>query len=183
MKDVVRDIWCSIKLYLFFFVVIGCFYVMGLRLVGAIFWHEKSMGSLLYHNGSLRGSSLIGQHVSSSLKLFHGRPKFNLFALEELPFYFPEILFQIKNIENHSIHKSQILYGEMITSSYSQLDPYVTYEAALAQVLRVSKYSGIKPEILLLIINANTTMPLKPFYQMKKTNITKVNYEILRIIS
>ena len=63
----------TFKLFLTFTILTGVIYPLLITGIANLFFKEKSRGSLVYLNGNIVGSSLIGQDFKSE-KYFHSRP-------------------------------------------------------------------------------------------------------------
>jgi K+-transporting ATPase ATPase C chain len=137
---------------IFFTVLLGFIYPYVVNRIGYVFFRHEINGSLLYDkDGRVRGSTLIGQHFSSS-KYFHTRPSkagsdgYDTFdssgsyfgpTSKELVRVVEENAAKYRAINN--IAKNVPLPADAITFSASGLDPEISLENALLQVPRVAR--------------------------------------------
>jgi K+-transporting ATPase ATPase C chain len=147
----------AIRLFLTFTILTGIIYPILITIVANLFFNEKSKGSLVYLNGNLVGSSLIGQDFKSE-KYFHSRPSTGNYnanpsgasnqgmtnkdlqnAIRERK----EKLNEFELVENKN-YPSDLLFA-----SGSGLDPHISPQAAKFQILRITRARNFSSEQIL----------------------------------
>lgn len=155
MKIIIK----SIKVFLILTVITGVVYPLTTTIIGQILFKEKANGSLVYLEGKLVGSKLIGQKFESD-RYFVGRPSFTNYdslstgasnkALSNNA-YKDEILDRY-NLLTKKFNTKEIPQ-ELFTASGSGLDPHISKKAALIQVDSICKARGYDEKTKLELIN------------------------------
>lgn len=168
-------------------VVLGVIYPLGMTGVAQVIFPEQANGSLIYKQGNLVGSKLIGQNFSSD-GYFHGRPSAagddgydaassagsNLGPTsKKLLSSIAERAEQIR-LEN-GLAENAIVPSDLVTASGSGLDPHITADAAQIQVQRVAKARNLTEEQTLALIEKNTENPQIVFLGEKRVNVLSLN--------
>ncbi|MDO4535958.1 MAG: potassium-transporting ATPase subunit KdpC [Clostridium perfringens] len=159
----------SIKLSIVFIIVCGLIYPLVLTGVGQVFMNKQANGSLIYADGKVVGSQLIGQEFTSDI-FFHGRPSsinYNTTTTESNTFatgttdYSANSSKLVSSVdarvntflkENPTVARHD-LPASLFTESASGLDPDITLQGAEVQIARVSKATGISRADLIKYIN------------------------------
>lgn len=184
MKDVKR----GIKLTLIFMIMLGVIYPLVMTGISKLIFPSKSNGSLVYNNGQLIGSSLIGQQFTDG-RWFQGRPSaLNYDASKSggtnLAMSNPEFTKEVnKNIQdflskNPSV-KQQDIPTDMITASASGLDPDITVASAKLQAARVAKANGMTVDEVDKIIDNNKKGKFLGIFGQERVNILTLNMQLL----
>ncbi len=159
----------SIKLSIVFIIVCGLIYPLVLTGVGQVFFNKQANGSLIYVDGQVVGSELIGQDFTSDI-FFHGRPSsinYNTTTTETTTFETGGTAYAANSSELISSVKARIdeflkenptvsekdLPASLFTESASGLDPDITLQGAEVQIARVAKATGISRADLMEYIN------------------------------
>jgi potassium-transporting ATPase KdpC subunit len=177
IDDIVKS--CKIFILCTIFVV---FYNLSLHLIGQVFFADKANGSLIIENGKIKGSILLAQNFKSD-KFFHARPQITTNFEAYIPIYDEELIFEIRKAEK-ALKKeySAVIPFEMVAFSGSNLDPYISVQAAKNQVKRVAQATGIDEVTIYYLIKQLRTLPIAPFFEMEKINVTKLNYALTQEI-
>ncbi|MGL5614686.1 MAG: potassium-transporting ATPase subunit KdpC [Sarcina sp.] len=160
-----KQLKMSIKMAVFFIIVCGLIYPLILTGVGQVTMHKKANGSLIYENGQVVGSALIGQEFNNP-KFFQGRPSSinydcsnnpnSKVALSGGTTYGPHsaaLLLKVNHeinkflVENPTVTRSD-LPASLFTESASGLDPDISMQAAEVQVNRIAQNTGLSKEQL-----------------------------------
>ncbi|MHB1680116.1 MAG: potassium-transporting ATPase subunit C [bacterium] len=154
-KELIKIIKMTILLY----VLCSIAYTFLIWGVGKIFFPFQAGGSIVYKNSKPIGSMLIGEKFTSPY-IFNGRPSYagngyngtessgSNYAPTNGKYIAVEKKFIDKFlIENPTVKKGNVPV-DIVTGSGSGLGPYISIAAALDQVPRISKLTGIKEKTL-----------------------------------
>lgn len=182
-----KEVNSAIRMLILMTVVLGVIYPLGMTGVAQVIFPEQANGSLIYKQGNLVGSKLIGQNFSSD-GYFHGRPSAagddgydaassagsNLGPTsKKLLSSIAERAEQIR-LEN-GLAENAIVPSDLVTASGSGLDPHITAPAAQIQVQRVAKARNLTEEQTLALIEKNTENPQIVFLGEKRVNVLSLN--------
>lgn len=150
----------SLMLLIVLIIITGLIYPLLVTGISRIAFNNKSSGSLIYIDGKLIGSELIGQNFTGK-QYFHPRPSAagkegydsqrsqgsNYAASNE---EFLAIVYKRadKFRKENQIDTTVAIPADMVTASGSGLDPHISIESALLQVERIARARNISPETL-----------------------------------
>lgn len=183
-----RELKTAFKLTIVLVIIVGIVYPLVTTLLGIAIFPGKSTGSLVYKNGVIIGSNLIGQNFTDD-KYFTGRPSaVNYDAIKSggtnLAVSNPAFKDAVnKNIDaflkaNPTVNRADIP-EDIVTSSASGLDPEISVKAALLQVSRVAKASSLSEDSVKTIVNNNIEHKFLGIFGQERVNVLKLNLSVL----
>jgi potassium-transporting ATPase KdpC subunit len=174
-------------------ILTGVLYPLLMTGIAQVVFPVKASGSLVWKDGSISGSALIGQQFDSSI-YFWSRPSavdYNPVpsggsnsgpSSEKLKKLVTErrAIFKEKNF----ITDSTAVPKEMIFASASGLDPHISPEAALLQVERVAasrNFTDAQNEQLIQLIHNKTEGPQFSLLGERRINVFELNLDLDKI--
>lgn len=168
----------ALSLFVLFTLLTGVIYPGLITAFGQAIFPEKANGSLLYVEGKIAGSSLLGQSFSGE-RYFHGRPS----ATARVPYDAaassgsnlgptnPALLEQ-RSARELSMPGAP---ADLLASSASGLDPHISPEAARYQVARVARARGLEPAKVEAAIATCTEGQWLGLYGEARVNVLELN--------
>lgn len=175
----------AVRFSLVFLVVCGLAYPLATLGLAQALFPRQARGSLATKNGQVVGSQLIGQDFTLP-GFFHGRLSsigYNA-ANSGSPNLGPSDAALVQRVKADVAKWQQENPGQpappdLLTNSASGLDPDISPAAALAQVPRVSKATGIPEEALRSLVNQHTEGRTLGLFGEPRVNVLKLNLAIL----
>jgi K+-transporting ATPase ATPase C chain len=153
-------------------------------LVAQITMPDKANGSLLYVDGKVVGSELIGQSFTSP-GYFHGRPSAVDYNSAESggTNYGPtsaELMKQVsQRIEQvrreNGLPPDAPVPADLVLASGSGLDPHISVESAMLQVPRVAIARGLPESEVKALVEQHIETPQLGFLGQERVNVLKLN--------
>ncbi|MBP2630417.1 MAG: kdpC [Firmicutes bacterium] len=182
-----KELNSAIRMLILMTVVLGVIYPLGMTVFAQMIFPVQANGSLIYKQGTLVGSKLIGQNFSSD-RYFHGRPSAAgedgydaaSSAGSNLGPTSKKLLSRIDERakalrQDNGLANDAIVPSDLVTASGSGLDPHITALAAKVQVPRVAQARSISEEQVLVLIEKNTENPRIGFLGEKRVNVVSLN--------
>jgi K+-transporting ATPase ATPase C chain len=154
IKEILQQTRRAALVWVFLTVITGLVYPALVTGIAQVAFPFQANGSLVHHQGRVRGSALIGQPFSDP-KYFWGRPSatspyaYNAEASagSNLGPTNPELLARVKE-RVEALRRSQpgsdrLIPVDLVTASGSGLDPHLSPAAALYQVPRIARVRGL----------------------------------------
>ena len=166
--------------------LLGIAYPLVITGVARVTFPRQAEGSLVYKDGQLTGSRLIGQSYSDP-KYFWGRPSAttpqpyngisssgsNLGPLN--PALLDQVNANAKALRDADPGNSRPIPVELVTASASGLDPDISPAGARYQVARVARARGIEPAKVDSLISAHVQDRLLGLISERRVNVLELN--------
>jgi len=165
-------------------VVLSLVYTFFITWGAQILMPYQAGGSLIYVNGTVVGSELIGQNFSSP-GYFHGRPSAvdynasnsggsNYGATSAaLMDQVKQRVAKVRSENNLSPNAS--VPADLVLASGSGLDPHISLEGAMIQVQRVANARGLPESEVKALEDQHTEYPQFGFLGQTRINVLKLN--------
>lgn len=176
----------SLLLILMMSLLIGIVYEGMIFILGQSVFPTTANGSLVYYQGHLAGSRLIGQSFKSEY-YFHGRPSsvdYNSLASSGSNWgttnkrLYNEIMAESQQLARENSTLQNTVPVDLVTCSGSGLDPDISVIDAYYQAVRISKSRGIELEKVNNLIDQYTNKPLFGFIGEPVVNVLHLNIEL-----
>ncbi|MEI2786190.1 MAG: potassium-transporting ATPase subunit KdpC [Candidatus Nanopelagicales bacterium] len=187
--NVTRQVWAAVRLMLVFTVVLGLLYplagVLAAKALGA-----RTDGSLIERDGSIVGSSLIGQQFDGQ-RWFYSRPSAAGDGYDAIasggsnlgpnnPELVAAITLRTATVAARERVAPEAVPADAVTASGSGLDPGISPEYAAIQVPRVARSRGLAEDQVRAMVAAATTQPGLGFLGEASVNVLEINEALER---
>jgi len=167
-------------------ILVGIVYPLVITAVAKVAFPRQAAGSLLYRDGKLVGSALIGQNFSDP-RYFWGRPSAttpqpyngvgstgsNLGPLN--PALIDQVKANAKALRDADPENRQPIPVDLVTTSGSGLDPDITPAAAGFQVPRVAKARNLSEDKVRALVADMTQDRFLGILGEKRVNVLNLN--------
>lgn len=188
----VRLIRPAVTLLLVMTGLLGIVYPLVITGVAKLAFPRQAEGSLIYQDGKLIGSTLIGQSFSDP-KYFWGRPSAttpqpyngvassgsNLGPLN--PALLDQVKANAKALLDADPGNRQAIPVELVTASASGLDPEISPAGARYQAARVARVRGMAPGRIEALIAAHEQPRLLGLIGERRINVLELNLALDRL--
>ena len=183
MKGITREIRIGISLFAAIIVIV-IIYITFVTVIAQVTMPEKANGSLIYIDGKVVGSELIGQSFTSP-KYFHGRPSAVNYdgnnsggsnlgpSSEELIKQVSQRVEQVR--KENSLAPDAPVPADLVLTSGSGLDPDISIDSAMLQVSRVASVRGLLESDITALVEQNVVYPQLGFLGQERVNVLKLN--------
>jgi K+-transporting ATPase ATPase C chain len=160
--------WVALRMVIVLTVLTGIVYPLAIAGLGGLLFPAQADGSLIYRDGRVVGSSLIGQNFATP-RYFHPRPSAagdkgydadssggsNLGPTNKV--LIDTVRNRLKAVlaENPGVRADQVPI-DLVTASGSGLDPEISPAAAQLQIARVARARGLAPALVSAQVKAHT---------------------------
>ena len=192
-RGAVRQYWTSLRALLIFTLVLGVGYPLVVTLIGQLAFNAEANGSVVSAQGSVVGSSLIGQSFADSKgnplpQWFQSRPSAagsgagydagnssgsnlgpnNPLLLKD----FLERKTAIAKLDGVAVRQ---IPADALTASASGLDPHISPAFAMLQVDTVAKARHLSPTVVAKLVAAHTQARDLGFLGEPTVNVLQLN--------
>jgi potassium-transporting ATPase potassium-binding subunit len=176
----------ALIIFLLLTVVTGLAYPLVVMGIAQVAFPVEANGNLITHNGSIAGSSLIGQPFSSP-GYFWGRPSATtpfpdnpeLSSGSNLgpanPALISAVSTRVDTLKAADPANKLPVPVDLVTSSASGLDPDISIASAYYQVSRVAKARGLSEDDITWLIDQHTQKPQFWLFGESRVNVLSLN--------
>jgi K+-transporting ATPase ATPase C chain len=182
----VRLIRPAISLLVLMTILLGIVYPLVITGVAKVAFPRRAEGSLIYKDGNLIGSTLIGQSFSDP-KHFWGRPS----ATSPQPYnavassgsnlgpvnsaLLDQVKANAKALHDADPQNHQLIPVDLVTASESGLDPEISPAAAFYQAARVARVRSLSVAQVEALIKTHERGRLLGFIGERRINVLELN--------
>ncbi len=188
----VRSIRSAVSLLVAMTILLGIAYPLLITAIAKLAFPHQAEGSLIYADGKLIGSTLIGQSFSDP-KYFWGRPSAtspqpyngvasggsNLGPLNSA--LIDAVKANAKALHDVDPDNHQPIPVDLVTASGSGLDPQISLAAAQYQAARVARARNLAVERVEALITAHQEGRLFGFIAERRVNVLTLNLALDRM--
>lgn len=186
MRALIRQLTPALLAVLVFTVLCGLFYPLVTTGVAQVAFHDKANGSLVTVNGTVVGSSLIGQSFADP-KYFHPRPSSagagydgEASSASNLGPTNPDFLKTIEDRvrayrDENGLTAAQLVPVDAVTGSGSGLDPHISVANAQLQAARVAMARNLSVDQVLTLVRQHTADRQWGFLGESTVNVLQLN--------
>jgi potassium-transporting ATPase KdpC subunit len=167
-------------------VIFGLIYPLVVTGLAQLLFHDKANGQLIYKDGQLVGSRIIGQPFSAP-QYFHSRPSAAGNGYDAANSggsnYAPTNKKLIDRVAGDVTalqvdHPGQDVPIDLVTASGSGLDPDITPAAAEFQVARVARERHLSEDVVRRLISVHTKGRQLGFLGEPRVNVLLLNMDL-----
>ena len=176
-----NDLFTAFKTTVVFLVLCGLVFPLILLGIAQIADKPAAEGSVLTQNGTVVGSSLVGQSFTDPMH-FQSRPV-------GVSNWGPNNPALIANVSQQVAYQKRLNPSislvpiDLVTQSGSGADPNITPESALLQVPRISNLTGISQDVLTRLVNQYTENPVAGVFGGPRVNVLLLNIALDSLLS
>lgn len=176
-----NDLFTAFKTTVVFLVLCGLIFPLVLVGIGQIADRPAAEGSVITQNGTVVGSSLVGQSFADPMH-FQSRPS-------GVSNWGPNNPSLITNVSQQVAYQKQLNPSislvpiDLVTQSGSGVDPNIGSGSALLQVPRISNLTGISQDVLTRLVNQYTENPVAGVFGAPRVNVLQLNLALDNLMS
>lgn len=180
MKKVILQ---SLSTFFVMTLLTGVIYPLFITLIGQVAFPNQSNGSLIFKDGKVIGSELIGQNFADSI-YFQPRPSainYNLVPSGASNLGLSSTLLKeqvndrkLKFRKNNFLNDSVRIPSEMLFASGSGVDPHISIEAAKLQINRIIKSRNLNTDKSKLLYNLVDSLSEYPQFGVLGNQVVNV---------
>ncbi len=184
-----RNLIVAIRFTVVTTVIFGLMYPLVVTGLAQVLFHDKANGQLLYQNGELVGSRIIGQGFTGP-EYFHSRPSAagNGYdaANSGASNYGPTNKKLIDRVAGdvsalQADHPGEDVPIDLVTASGSGLDPHISPAGAEFQVARVARERHLSEDAVRMLVRAHTEGRQLGFLGEPRVNVLLLNMDLDRV--
>jgi potassium-transporting ATPase KdpC subunit len=184
-----RNLIIAIRFTVVTTVIFGWMYPLVVTGLAQVLFHDKANGQLLYQNGEVVGSRIIGQGFTGP-EYFHSRPSAagNGYdaANSSGSNYGPTNKKLIDRVAGDVSalqvdHPGEDVPVDLVTASASGLDPHISPAGAEFQVARVARERHLSEDAVRTLVRAHTEGRQLGFLGEPRVNVLLLNIDLDRV--
>lgn len=183
------QLWAAVKLFVAITLIVGVGYPLVVTAVAQAGFADKADGSFVERDGTVVGSSLIGQAFTGK-RWFQPRPSAGDYdALASggtnLGPTNPDLIDAVQQRVRAYRKANNLAPGtkvpvDAVTASGSGLDPHISEANAHLQAARVAEARGLSPKTVTRLIADNTDEPALGIFGQPGVNVLQLNLALER---
>jgi len=182
----VKYVWTAIRMTIVTAVILGIIYPLAMTGIAQVVFPGKADGSLIKRNGTVIGSSLIGQSFTAA-RYFQSRPSAAGSGYDAMDSSFSNLGPTSRTLAERVQGEVKaaiaadpgLRFGQvpidMVTTSGSGLDPDITVANARAQAPRVAAARGMSRAAVLALVDKHTAGRELGFLGEPTVNVLQLN--------
>lgn len=185
-----KSLWVAIRVSIFLLLLCGILYPLATTGFAQWLFPVQAEGSLVQSNGKIQGSRLLAQNFTSP-KYFHPRasaakynPKASAATNADIASdgYIKSMKDKISAIEKENPSLKGNVPADLVTTSGSGFDPDLSPEGAKAQILGISKATGMSEQTLQQLIDKHTQGRVWGIFGDPHVNVLELNLDLMNFI-
>ena len=189
-----RNVFRALRAVVVLGLLTGLVYPLVITGIAQLTMQDKADGSLVRMDGTVVGSSSIGQ-LWDGEEWFHGRPSAidydastssgsnlgpNSQDLSDLIAERADSILELEGRYNQGLTIADIP-ADLLTASASGLDPHISVAAAELQAPRIAQVRGLSLEQVQALIDDNTQEPTLGFLGQERDNVLELNLALAQV--
>lgn len=176
-----KDLYMAFKTTVVFLVLCGLIFPLLVFGIAQIADKPAAEGSVLIQNGTVIGSSLVGQSFSDPIH-FQSRPA-------NVSNWGPNNPALVTNVSQRVAYQKalnptiNLVPIDLVTQSGSGVDPNISLESALLQVPRIANLTGISQDVLVRLVNHYTVGPVVGVFGAPRVDVLQLNVALNSLLS
>jgi K+-transporting ATPase ATPase C chain len=184
-----RDLYRSLVAMVVLTAVCGFAYPAVVWAVGQIAFDAQANGTLVTRNGTVVGSSLLGQSFTSA-RYFHGRPSVTGYAANgsagsnlgpNSAQLAKDVRARLLAVARENGVPTSRVPVDLVTASASGVDPDISVAGAMIQVPRVAAARGLPQARVAQLVHDHTVDPTLGFLGTRRVNVLDLNLALDRL--
>lgn len=186
VKEISKQFRTALIVFLLLTLITGVIYPLIVTGIAHVFFSWRANGSLIYKNGQLIGSELIGQSFVDP-KYFWGRPS----ATDPFPYNAasssgsnlgplnPKLLKTVKEriatLQQADPHNHNLIPVDLVTASGSGLDPHISPAAAFFQIPRIARERNMPEQLIYDLVRHSIEWETFKILGESRVNVLRLN--------
>jgi len=168
-----RDAFTAVRTTIIFLVLMGLVFPLVLVGISEVAMKPAAEGSVIVQNGTVMGSTLVGQPFSDPMHFQSRPPGFSNWG--------PVNPALIQNVSQRVAYQKALNPSmnsvpiDLVTQSGSGTDPHISVTSALLQIPRISNITGIPQSRLTALVDQYTENPTFGVFGEPRVNVLQLN--------
>ncbi|CAB1127604.1 potassium translocating ATPase, subunit C [Candidatus Hydrogenisulfobacillus filiaventi] len=178
-------------------VLVGLLYPLVMTGVSNLLFPYQAQGSPIYRHGQVVAAAHVGQYFGNAAGLFWGRPSATVSERTGKPKPYDALNSGASNLGPTTLALMQHIQArvrrlertdpgltparippDLVESSGSGLDPDISEQAALIQIPRVARATGLSRGFLTMLVQDNVKGPQWGLFGHPRVNVVALNLEL-----